>query len=99
MHGHKNIPSANPLFSGIIMSSPYSPHQYDKGKVPASWRIYKKSRSSQCFNRQFTETLSRLVTTQSPPDNEGAVILIDDNKAAIFCTRELVGGGSGIREN
>jgi len=26
MYGHKNIPSANPLFSGIIMSSPYSPH-------------------------------------------------------------------------
>jgi len=26
MLGHKNIPSANPLFSGIIMSSPYSPH-------------------------------------------------------------------------
>jgi len=26
MHGHKNIPSANPLFCGIIMSSPYSPH-------------------------------------------------------------------------
>jgi len=26
MHGHKNIPSANPLFSGIIMSSPYFPH-------------------------------------------------------------------------
>jgi len=26
MHGHKNIPSANPLFSGIIVSSPYSPH-------------------------------------------------------------------------
>jgi len=26
MHGHKNILSANPLFSGIIMSSPYSPH-------------------------------------------------------------------------
>jgi len=26
MHGHKNIPSANPLFSGVIMSSPYSPH-------------------------------------------------------------------------
>jgi len=26
MHGHKNIPSANPLFSGIIMISPYSPH-------------------------------------------------------------------------
>jgi len=26
MHGHKNIPPANPLFSGIIMSSPYSPH-------------------------------------------------------------------------
>jgi len=26
MHGHKNIPSANPLFSGIMMSSPYSPH-------------------------------------------------------------------------
>jgi len=26
MHGHKNIPSANPLFSGIILSSPYSPH-------------------------------------------------------------------------
>jgi len=26
MHGHKNIPSANPLFSGIIMSSPYSSH-------------------------------------------------------------------------
>jgi len=26
MHGHKNIPFANPLFSGIIMSSPYSPH-------------------------------------------------------------------------
>jgi len=26
MHGRKNIPSANPLFSGIIMSSPYSPH-------------------------------------------------------------------------
>jgi len=26
MHGHKNIPSANPLFSGIITSSPYSPH-------------------------------------------------------------------------
>jgi len=26
MHGHKNIPSANLLFSGIIMSSPYSPH-------------------------------------------------------------------------
>jgi len=26
MHGHKNIPSANPLFSGILMSSPYSPH-------------------------------------------------------------------------
>jgi len=26
MHGHKNIPSANSLFSGIIMSSPYSPH-------------------------------------------------------------------------
>jgi len=25
MHGNKNIPSANPLFSGIIMSSPYSP--------------------------------------------------------------------------
>jgi len=25
MHGHKNIPSANTLFSGIIMSSPYSP--------------------------------------------------------------------------
>jgi len=25
MHGHKNIPSANPLFSGIIMSSPHSP--------------------------------------------------------------------------
>jgi len=25
MHGHKNIPSANPLFSGIIMSSSYSP--------------------------------------------------------------------------
>ena len=25
MHGHKNIPSANPLFSGIITSSPYSP--------------------------------------------------------------------------
>jgi len=25
MHGHKNISSANPLFSGIIMSSPYSP--------------------------------------------------------------------------
>jgi len=25
MHVHKNIPSANPLFSGIIMSSPYSP--------------------------------------------------------------------------
>jgi len=24
-HGHKNIPSANPLFAGIIMSSPYSP--------------------------------------------------------------------------
>ena len=24
--GHKNIPSANRLFSGIIMSSPYSPH-------------------------------------------------------------------------
>ena len=22
MHGHKNIPYANPLFSGIIMSSP-----------------------------------------------------------------------------
>ena len=31
MHGNKNIPSANPLFSGIIMSSPYSPHKYDKG--------------------------------------------------------------------
>jgi len=26
MHDHKNIPSANPLFSGIIMSSPYSSH-------------------------------------------------------------------------
>jgi len=26
MNGHKNTPSANPLFSGIIMSSPYSPH-------------------------------------------------------------------------
>jgi len=26
MHGHKNVPSANPLFAGIIMSSPYSPH-------------------------------------------------------------------------
>jgi len=26
MQGHKNIPSANPLFSGIIMSSPCSPH-------------------------------------------------------------------------
>jgi len=26
MHDHKNIPSANPLFSGIIMNSPYSPH-------------------------------------------------------------------------
>jgi len=26
MQGHKNIASANPLFSGIIMSSPYSPH-------------------------------------------------------------------------
>jgi len=26
MHGHKNIPSANPLFAGIIMSSPYSPY-------------------------------------------------------------------------
>jgi len=26
MHGHKNIPTANTLFSGIIMSSPYSPH-------------------------------------------------------------------------
>jgi len=26
MHGHKNIPSANPIFAGIIMSSPYSPH-------------------------------------------------------------------------
>jgi len=26
MHGHRNIPSANPLFSGIIMSSPYSQH-------------------------------------------------------------------------
>jgi len=26
MHGHKNIPSANPLFAGIIMSSHYSPH-------------------------------------------------------------------------
>jgi len=26
MHGHKNIPFANPLFAGIIMSSPYSPH-------------------------------------------------------------------------
>jgi hypothetical protein len=26
MHGHENIPSANPLFSAIIMSSPYSPH-------------------------------------------------------------------------
>jgi len=26
MHGHKIISSANPLFSGIIMSSPYSPH-------------------------------------------------------------------------
>jgi len=26
MHGHKNIPSANPLFSGIIMSSLFSPH-------------------------------------------------------------------------
>jgi len=26
MHGDKNIPSANPLFAGIIMSSPYSPH-------------------------------------------------------------------------
>jgi len=26
MHSHKNIPSANPLLSGIIMSSPYSPH-------------------------------------------------------------------------
>jgi len=26
MYGHKNIPSANPLFSSIIMSSPYSPH-------------------------------------------------------------------------
>jgi len=26
MHGHKNIPSANPLFAGIIMSSPCSPH-------------------------------------------------------------------------
>jgi len=26
MHGGKNIPSANPLFAGIIMSSPYSPH-------------------------------------------------------------------------
>jgi len=25
MHSHKNIPSANPLLSGIIMSSPYSP--------------------------------------------------------------------------
>jgi len=25
MHGHKNIPSANPLFSVIIMSSLYSP--------------------------------------------------------------------------
>jgi len=24
MHGHKNIPPANPIFSGIIMSSPYS---------------------------------------------------------------------------
>ena len=23
MHGHKNILSANPLFSGIIMSSPF----------------------------------------------------------------------------
>ena len=23
MHGYKNIESANPLFSGIIMSSPY----------------------------------------------------------------------------
>ena len=26
MHGHKNIPSANPLFSGIIMSSPHILH-------------------------------------------------------------------------
>jgi len=26
MHGHKNIPSGNPLFSGTIMSSPYSSH-------------------------------------------------------------------------
>jgi len=26
MHGHKNTPSANPLFSGIVMNSPYSPH-------------------------------------------------------------------------
>jgi len=25
MHCQKNIPSANPLFAGIIMSSPYSP--------------------------------------------------------------------------
>jgi len=25
-HGHKNIPSAYPLFSGIITSSPSSPH-------------------------------------------------------------------------
>jgi len=24
--GSQSIPSANPLFSGIIMSSPYSPH-------------------------------------------------------------------------
>jgi len=40
------------------------------------------------------------VTTQLPADNEVAVILIDDNMGAIFCTSELKGGGgSGIREN
>ena len=31
MQGHKNIPSANPLFFNIIMSSPYSPREQDKG--------------------------------------------------------------------
>ena len=31
MHGPKNIPFANTLYAGIIMSSPYSARQQDKG--------------------------------------------------------------------
>ena len=43
MDGHKNIPFANPLFSSIIMSSPYSPRQQDKGQGTNRSNFVKKS--------------------------------------------------------